>query len=380
MGMAITITVIYVAAVWLVFFRFKWLKFNIVWGVVSFWIGFHLLLIFMIGLRFDAPYTIDAHLIRNTIQIVPRLEGPTLLKEVLVEANQPVKKGTPLYKFDTTIYDEKLAAAKAQLAAAEQNTRILDTDVQAAQDQLTQAQAQLAYAKSQQKRFTNLSSQGGARQEDVDKWNAEVEADTAAASAAEATLQKAQLAKDNNIDGVNTSVAQARAQVAEAQYYLDQTTIVAPTDGYIVSQQAYPGLVVGDFRVGAIAAFITDNPPYMLGAFFQEHIKFVEPGQPVDIALDIDPGKILTGKVEAIWWATGQGQYVPSGRLPDFILPKLQGKFAVQVAFDDPNAFLPAGAHGAVAIYTGRSAAFELLRRINIRLYSWANFIFPFDL
>jgi multidrug resistance efflux pump len=380
MGMALTITVIYVAVVWLVFFRFKWLKFNIVWGVVSFWIGFHLLLIFMIGLRFNAPYTIDAHLIRNTIQIVPRLEGPTLLKEVLVKANQPVKKGTPLYKFDTTIYEQKLAEAEAQLAAAEQNTKILDTDVQAAQDQLTQAKAQLAYAKSQQTRFTNLSGQGGARQEDVDKWNAEVEADTAAASAAEATLQKAQLAKDNNIDGVNTSVAQARAQLAEAQYYLDQTTIVAPTDGYIVSQQAEPGLAVGDFRVGAIAAFVTDNPPYMLGAFFQEHIKFVEPGQPVDIALDIDPGKILTGKVEAIWWATGQGQYVPSGRLPDFILPKLQGKFAVQVSFDDPNAFLPAGAHGAIAIYTGRSAAFELLRRINIRLYSWANFIFPLDL
>ena len=207
-----------------------------------------------------------------------------------------------------------------------------------------------------------------------------MEADTASVSAAEATLQKAQLAKDNNIDGVNTSVAQARAQLAQAQYYLDQTTIVAPTDGYIVSQQAQPGLVVGDFRVGAVAAFVTDNPPYMLGAFFQEHIKFVEPGQPVDVALDIEPGRIYPGKVEAIWWATGQGQYLPSGRLPDFILPKLQGKFAVQVSFDDPNAFLPAGAHGAIAIYPGRSSAFELLRRINIRLYSWANFIFPFDL
>jgi multidrug resistance efflux pump len=380
MGMALTITVIYVVAVWLVFVQFKWLKFNIVWGVVSFWIGFHLLLIFMIGLRFDAPYTIDAHLIRNTIQIVPRLEGPTLLKDVLVEANQPVKKGTPLYKFDTTIYDEKLTEAKAQLAAAEQNVKILASDVDAAQDQLTQANAQLAYAKSQQTRFTKLSSQGGARQEDVDKWNAEVEADTAGVSAAEATLQKAQLAENNNIDGVNTSVAQARAQVEQAQYYLDQTTIVAPTDGYIVSQQAHPGLVVGDFRVGAIAAFVTDEPPYMLGAFFQEHIKFVEPGQQVDVALDIDPGKIYPGKVEAIWWATGQGQYLPSGRLPDFILPKLQGKFAVQVSFDDPSAFLPAGAHGAVAIYTGRSSAFELLRRINIRLYSWANFLFPLDL
>jgi multidrug resistance efflux pump len=101
MGIAIAITIIYVVAIYLVFFKFKWLKFSIVWGVVSFWIGFHLMLIFVIGLRFFAPYTIDAHVIRNTIQIVPRLEGPTLLKEVLVEPNVPVKKGQPLYKFDT---------------------------------------------------------------------------------------------------------------------------------------------------------------------------------------------------------------------------------------------------------------------------------------
>lgn len=380
MGLAVTITVIYVVAIWLVFFRFRWLKFNIVWGVLSFWIGFHMLLIFVIGLRFNAPYTIDAHLIRNTIQIVPRLEGPTLLEEVLVAANQPVKKGTPLYKFDATIYEQKVAQAKAQLASAEQNLKIMDADVAAAQDQVTQAQAQLAYAKTQQARFTNLSSEGGARAEDVDKWNAQVDADTAAAAAATATLQKAQLARNNNIDGVNTSVAEGRAQLAQAQYYLDQTTIVAPTDGYIVSQQAQPGLVVGDFRIGAIAGFVTNDPPYMLGAFYQEHIKFVEPGQVAEVALDIAPGEILTGKVEAIWWATGQGQYVPSGRIPDFILPKLQGKFAVQISFDDTSAFLPAGAHGAIAIYTGRSKAFEVLRRINIRLYSWVNFVFPFDL
>ncbi len=380
MGMALTITVIYAVAIWLVFFKFKWLKFNIVWGILSFWIGFHLLLIFMIGMRFNAPYTIDAHLIRNTVQIVPRLEGPTLLKEVLVEANQPVKKGTPLYTFDSTIYEQKLKEAEAQLAAAKQNLKILDADVQAARDQQAQAEAQLAYAKAQQKRYTDLASQGGARSEDVDKWNAQVEADTAALGAAQATLQKAQYARDSNVGGVNTSVAQATAQVAQAQYYLDQTTIVAPADGYIVSQQAHPGLVVGDFRIGAIAGFVTNDPPYMLGAFFQEHIKFVKPGDAVEIALDIDPGKIFEGKVAAIWWATGQGQYVPSGRIPDFILPKLQGKFAVEVTFDDPEAFLPPGAHGAVAIYTGRSAAFELLRRINIRLYSWANFLFPLDL
>jgi hypothetical protein len=33
-----------------------------------------------------------------------------------------------------------------------------------------------------------------------------------------------------------------------------------------------------------------------------------------------------------------------------------------------------------VAIYTGRSELFEVIRKINIRLYSWANFLFPLDL
>ena len=118
MGFAISLAVVYVVVIYLVFVKFKWLKFSIVWGIVSFWIGFHLLLVFVIGMRFYAPYTIDAHIVRNTIQIVPRLEGPTLLKEVLVEPNVPVKKGQPLYKFDTTTYDEKLKSAQAKLAAA----------------------------------------------------------------------------------------------------------------------------------------------------------------------------------------------------------------------------------------------------------------------
>jgi len=184
MGFAIALAVIYVVVVYLVFVKFKWLKFSIVWGIVSFWIGFHLLLVFVIGMRFYAPYTIDAHIIRNTIQLVPRLEGPTILTEVLVQPNEPVKKGQPLYKFDTSTYDEKLKGARAQLAAAEQNIAVMQADVEAAASQLAQAEAELAYARQQQVRFNNLASQGGARQEDVDKWNAEVESDTAAVAAA----------------------------------------------------------------------------------------------------------------------------------------------------------------------------------------------------
>ena len=52
----------YGAGVWLVFFRFRWLKFSIAWGVVSVFFGLHLLLIFMIGLRFVTPTSTDARM------------------------------------------------------------------------------------------------------------------------------------------------------------------------------------------------------------------------------------------------------------------------------------------------------------------------------
>ncbi|WP_170788542.1 HlyD family secretion protein [Ruegeria lacuscaerulensis] len=381
MFVALGITLFYLIFVWLIFFKLQWLKFNIAWGIVSFWVGAHLLLIFLVALRFFQPFSIDSHVVRSTIQIVPRLTGPTLLTEVLVEPNTQVKKGAPLYRFDDTVFSLEVDEAKAQLVAAQQNAKILEQDVIAAGEAVERANAQLAYALTQQTRYQNLVPAGGARQDELDRWNEQVTEDEAKIKEAQANLEKAELAQASQIDGVNTGILQAQAQLDKAQYYLDNTTIYAPEDGMIVSQQARPGLVVGDLRLGAIASFVTTDNPYILATYRQQNLKFVEPGQEVEVALDLYPGEILTGKVEAIWWATRQGQYLPSGRLPGFELPKLPGRIAVQISVDIPDGHtFPAGGHAAVAIYTGQGKSFEFLRRINIRLYSFANFIRPLDI
>ena len=94
MTVALLILGFYALFMWLVFYRFKWLKFNIAWGVVTFWVGFHVLFLLIVFLRFYTPYTIDGHVIRQTIQIAPRLPHPTVLQEVYVSQNQKVKRGT----------------------------------------------------------------------------------------------------------------------------------------------------------------------------------------------------------------------------------------------------------------------------------------------
>ncbi|MGI9401878.1 MAG: HlyD family secretion protein [Rhizobiaceae bacterium] len=342
--------------------------------------GVHLILVFVIALRFFQPYSIDAHVIRPVIQIVPRLPEPTLLTSVEIAPNTPVKKGEPFYRFDKEIYEMRVREQEAALASAQQNVKILERDVELAEDSLKQAQANRAYAAEQERRYADLAKQGAGRQENYDKWKQQLAAADAQVLEAQVNIRKAELARDAQIDGVKTKVAEAEAKLAQANYYLDQTTIHAPEDGMIISQQARPGLVVGSRRIAAIAAFVADADPYLLATFHQSHLKLVRPGQAVEFALDRYPGQIFDGKVEHVWRATGQGQLLPSGRVPKFLLPELRGRFAVQINVDDANLDeIEAGAHGAAVIYTGQGKGFEFLRRMNVRIYSWANFIFPLN-
>jgi hypothetical protein len=66
MVIALLITVGFVFFVWLVFFRLKLLEWSIAWAVVSLFFGLHVLLIFLIGVRFVAPYSTDAKVIHST--------------------------------------------------------------------------------------------------------------------------------------------------------------------------------------------------------------------------------------------------------------------------------------------------------------------------
>jgi multidrug resistance efflux pump len=139
-------------------------------------------------------------------------------------------------------------------------------------------------------------------------------------------------------------------------------------------------MVAGDLRVGAIASFICEADRYLLASYNAESLKFVNIGQPVEIALNLYPGQIFKGKVESIWKASGNGQLLPSGTLLTFNPPPPdvpQGRFAVRILFENKDQSLfPIGAQGAAAIYAG-GGAYAALRRIVIRSYSWWNWVYP---
>lgn len=372
------ITAVYIGFVWLFFSKLRLLRFTPGWAVVSGFFLIHLLLVPIIGIRFTAPPSADLRVVQHTIQLTPRLTEPTLVTEVLVKPSQPVKKGDVLFRFDPTIYQARVDQAAAQLAQAESEAKILVADVEMAQQVLDRAQANQAYAKAENDRYGGLANQGAASAEEAQKWQAKLDEATAAVAEAQANLERAQLAEQSQIDGVNTAVAEAKANLAQAKYYLEQTEMVAPEDGEVFNLQVRPGMVAGDVRVGAIASFVADNDRYLLASYTQEFLLFVEVGQPVEFALDLYPGQVFSGTVEEIWWANGNGQFLPSGLVPTFRNPDpFQTHFAVKIRPDDSvKVRMPMGAMGAATIYTG-DGGFADLGRIGIRTYSFANWLYP---
>jgi len=368
--------------VWVVFFKFRWLKFTIAWGFFSTFFVLHLGIIFLLGLRYVAPASTEARVIQHTIQLVPRLPEPTLVTEVLVQQNVPVKKGQPLFQFDRRPYEYKVRQLEAQLAKAKQDVLILKADTAINNQKIAKIAADLEYSKYQLKLSTELAKEGAGPEEDAQKWGAQVAAHQAGIKEAQAEETRARLRYTSDINGVNTTVAAIEAELEQARYYLDNTRMVAPEDGYVMNLQVRPGMVAGELRVGAIASFVVDADRYLLANYFQENLKYVKPGQKVEVALDLYPGQIWPGKVAAIWQGSGAGQMLPSGTLPSFnYVPAEvpQGQFAVAIRLDDGDqSRFPIGTQGRAAIYTNPHSGFAVLRKIGIRAYTWFNWVYPF--
>jgi multidrug resistance efflux pump len=379
MVVALLMTAIAGIVFWLVFFKFKWIRFTYGWGFFFVFFVLHLALVFLIGMRFVAPYSTDVTVIQRTIQLIPRLPEPTLVTAVFVKPNAPVKKGAPLFQFDRRPYEYKVRQIEAQLAQAKQDVQVMKADVEIAVEKVARAKDELAFAQYQQNLARSLAEKGAGPEEEAQRSDAQLKIAKAAVKEAKADLVRARLRYASEIDGENTTVAAIRAELDQARYYLENTTMVAPENGFITNLQVVPGMVAGIVRLGAIATFIVDSGRYLLGTYFQEQLKYVKIGQPVEIALDLHPGQIFKGKVESIWWASGQGQLLPTGRLPSFNPPPEvpQGRFAIKITLDDEmSTRFPIGAQGAAAIYTG-GGGFAALRRIVIRTYTWMNWLYP---
>src|SRR6201989_3485260 len=96
--MEILLLGIYSFFVWLIFFKFKWLPWNITSQVIVVTLPVIALTILILFMNIVAPSSHDVRAMNYVIPIVPRVTGQ--VTEVPVEPNRPIKKGDVLLNID----------------------------------------------------------------------------------------------------------------------------------------------------------------------------------------------------------------------------------------------------------------------------------------
>jgi multidrug resistance efflux pump len=136
--MEILLLGIYSFFVWLIFFKFKWLPWNIVSQVIVITIPIVGLTMLILMLNIVAPSSHDVRVVNYVIPINPPVRG--LVTQVPIEPNRPIKKGDVLFKIDptpyeiaVTNYEAQISQLRVQLVTAGASSRNLQEQLKAPQ-------------------------------------------------------------------------------------------------------------------------------------------------------------------------------------------------------------------------------------------------------
>jgi membrane fusion protein (multidrug efflux system) len=272
-----------------------------------------------------AVSTDAAYVEADSSVVAPKVRG--LVAKVLVEHNQPVRRGQPLVAIDPEEFDARVAAARADLLNAQATAaaaraalvtlaaeeRLAAANVRAAETQIRGADAQSERAGADRRRFENLVATGAVAQRDADQYRA---AAITAASAADRSRAELEVSRTQAAvtaarqASLEAGLAQASAALGRARAALDlalqdqeHTIIRAPVDGVVGDRQVEPGDYV---QPGTrLMTVVPLNAVYVTANFKETQTQRMLPGQPAVVAVDALGGVKLRGHVDSL--APGSG-------------------------------------------------------------------------
>jgi multidrug resistance efflux pump len=381
--MEILLLGIYSFFVWLIFFKFKWLPWNIVSQVIVITLPIIGLTMLILLLNIVAPSSHDIRVVNYVVPINPPVRG--LVTEVPIEPNRPIKKGDVLFKVDPTPYEiavknyeAQIGQLKVQLVTAEANSRNLQESLKSATGQKEAIDSRLKLSRLRLQQYKELAETGAGNKFDYEQAQADVEnlegqlASTVAAEsqAKEKLAAKTPEGEQDEIANVKAQIARAEAQLADAKWELSQTTYYAPANGTVVALTLRPGAMAVPLPMSPAMNFVEDEQ-WILAIYHQNEVRKIKSGQEAEIAFKMYPGRIVKAKVDSIMWATAQGQ-LPIGTMNPSggVAPIPPHSLAVRLLPDgkDKDVFLAAGAHGGGAIYTDSGKMLHIIRKVIVRV------------
>lgn len=316
--MIVFLTVLYCVLLVLLV-KLRIVKFTLFWKLSPALWMISLLVILFIPMQWGAP---QGNLLtyRLSMEVNPLLNDSGEVTEVFVEPGQRIEKGDVLFKLDPTPIKNKLAALNAQLTLAE--TRLKQAK------ELQEAEAGSVY--------------------DVESYQAQVD--------------------------------QLNANIANSEYDLEKTSVLAPQGGTMSAFTLKEGQKASFLMTRAEGVIALDERRFVLW-MPQYTLRYVEVDAPVEVTLQMFPGQIFSGKVKNIAPLVGKGTYSYYVTAPNPPANFYGSPIPIVVELDNLPAELegaiPGGASGIGVVYTKEMKPTQLIRKVMIRMTAWMNYVRP---
>jgi multidrug resistance efflux pump len=368
----VIILCLYILAIWLVFSKFRLLRWGWLSGTVALLIGGFILATFLALFNYLTPsgrVTVTG----RVVEVTPNVTGQIVA--IPVKPNVPVKKDDVLFEIDPAPFRYKVTQLQASLAGAKQQVEILKANYDQAAANVTGLTSQVAFNSKRLADIQKLAAEDANTQFQAQDRQNQYETSLAQLNVAKAAQQSAKLAMDSEIGGVNTTVAQLQAQLDNANWELSQTSVRAPADGFVT----VVALAVGDRALQARSAmsFIVENEITLVGMFSQNGFQTIKDGAAVDIVFDNVPGRIYHARITAIPKGIGQGQIAVSGTLAR--TNALGGATVFPAEISIPGGMsrdaLRLGMSGTATAFAGNAGVIGLLASILVWVSSYTAYL-----
>lgn len=247
----------------------------------------------------DRGLTLYGNVDIRTLNMSFRVGGR--LESLAVDEGDTVKSGQLLGQLDKAPYENALMQAKASVSVAQAQYDLMlagyrDEEVAQAEAAVKQAKAAYDYSQNFYNRQQGLWKSRTISANDLE--NARSSRDQAQATLKSARDKLSQYRTGNrpqDIAQAKANLEQAQAQLAQAELDLHDTTLIAPSNGTLMTRAVEPGSML---NAGSTVLTLSLTRPVWVRAYIDEpNLSQAQPGREILLYTDGRPDKPYHGKI-----------------------------------------------------------------------------------
>lgn len=328
------------------------------------------------------PFTSNARVKAVITPITPQVSGTII--EINADNGELVEAGTVLARIDPRQFEIQKQSAQADLERATQDVGADSADVSSAQARVTRAQTDLETERLQSARVFDLEKKGLIAVAKADESRRRLADAEAELEQAEADLESEKKALGSTGED-NPRIQAALAKLADAELKLSWTELEAPARGVLSDLDIAEGNYAKSGQ--SLMTFLDSTNIWVEAYMTENNLGNVKLGDPVDIVLDMHPGKIWKGEVASLSPASSDGTSTKAGEPTD--IPRSNGwlrdpqRFALRIILpgytegdETDDVRFNVNGQADVIVYTNDNAFLNTVGRVYIRLVSWFSYAY----